>query len=77
MPRGNGAYTKEALAASRPDLNRGDPVVVDEEGLLSWTGTVGAGPKPSPESGWWVDIVRDDDGITWAVHSRRVRRREN
>ncbi len=46
----------------RPQLERGDRVQVFEEGIQPWSGTVNS-VKPSKESGWWVDVDRDDVGI--------------
>ena len=49
----------------KPDLKRGDRVTVTEEGITPWYGTVNA-VKPSKESGWWVDVDRDGEGI-WSI----------
>ncbi len=49
----------------RPELQRGDRVLVREQGIQPWTGTVNA-VKPSKVSGWWVDVDRDDVGV-WSI----------
>lgn len=49
-----------------PELHRGDRVVVTETGIRPWYGTVTT-MKPSSVSGWWVDIRREDDGMTWQI----------
>lgn len=49
----------------RPELERGDRVEVQEEGIQPWSGTVNS-VKPSKESGWWVDVDRDGEGI-WSI----------
>lgn len=59
-------------ADPRPDLARGDRVVVTEQGIRPWTGDVGA-IKHSTVSGWWLEIARDDDdGRTWQINARYV-----
>ncbi len=58
----------------RPDLEIGSEVLVEEDGLRTWTGTVQA-VKPSSVSGWWVDVRRNGDG-TWSVPAALVRRNE-
>jgi hypothetical protein len=64
---------KQRLAETRPDLERGDEVVVEENGIRPWNATV-VGVKPSLVSGWWVTL-RDDRG-EWAMPAERVRRGE-
>ncbi len=57
--------TTKVTMPPKPDLQRGDRVTVTEEHIRPWTGTVNA-VKPSKESGWWVDVDRDDVGI-WSI----------
>lgn len=58
--------TKEKVTMpERPELQRGERVVVTEEGIAPWRGIVNA-IKPSKESGWWVDVDRDGVGI-WSI----------
>lgn len=47
-------------------FERGDRVEITEEGIRPWTGVVTA-LKPSFASGWWIDVKRDDDPMTWTV----------
>lgn len=68
------AYTKAELEACRPGIGRGDEVAVTEEGIGTWSGTVGS-VKGSLVSGWWLEVERED-GITFTVHARRVELRE-
>lgn len=58
---------------TRPDLARGDRVVVEEPNIAAWSGRVGA-IKPAP-SGWRVE-VDGDAGVTWSVIADLVRREE-
>lgn len=44
----------------------GDIVVVTEENLAPWTGSVIA-LKFSPKSGWWATIRRAGDELAWSV----------
>jgi len=46
-----------------PDFQRGDRVTITLPGIAPWTGVVTA-IKPSSESGWWLDIRDDRDGMT-------------
>jgi hypothetical protein len=52
---------------TRPDLKRGDAVLVTEPGIRPWRGTV-ATIKPTRASKhgdallWWVEIIREDLG---------------
>lgn len=59
-----------ATTASRPDLNRGDRVAVEEPGLPEWEGSV-LSVKPGA-SAWHVEIRRDD-GIAFVVVAQHVR----
>jgi hypothetical protein len=45
---------------------KGDRVEILEAGIRPWQGRVAA-LKPSFVTGWWVDVVRDDDRMTWTV----------
>ncbi len=49
----------------RPHYERGERVVVTEQGLQPWEADVVA-LKPSSVSGWWLEVRRDDGG-TWAL----------
>jgi len=49
-----------------PDFQRGDRVTITLPGIAPWTGVVTA-IKPSSESGWWLDIRDDRDGMTQQV----------
>lgn len=53
-------------------FGRGDRVVVVEPGIRPIPGEVGAA-KFSPKSGWWYEVRRDDDGMTWSFPEARVR----
>jgi hypothetical protein len=57
--------TTKLTLPPRPALERGDRVTVTEEHIRPWTGTVNS-VKPSKESGWWVDVARDD-GIIMSI----------
>ncbi len=50
---------------SRPDLDRGDRVVVHEQGIRDREGEV-LSVKWSFATGWWVE-VRYEDGIVWSI----------
>jgi hypothetical protein len=43
-------------------FQRRDRVLVTEEAIRPWTGTVRA-VKPSSKSGIWLEIARDDGGV--------------
>ncbi len=45
---------------------RGTRVLVSEQGIRPWTGIVGS-RKVSPLTGWWLEVRRDDDGMTYVV----------
>jgi hypothetical protein len=57
--------SKQKVLQERPELQRGDRVVVTEQGIEPWSGTVQA-VKPSSVSGWWADVDRDGVG-TWSI----------
>ena len=65
--------------SERPSIARRDRVVVTDEvgdlGTREWTGVV-LSVKPSPASGWWFDIRRDDDGGWYVRHASSVRASE-
>lgn len=47
-------------------------VEVTEENIRPWSGTV-TSVKQSQLSGTWLEIRRDDDGMTYGVHEDLVR----
>lgn len=53
-------------------FDRGEDVVVTEEGIRPWGGTVLA-VKWSPRSGWWCEVDREDGSGVWYVRSQEVR----
>src|SRR3954465_14964445 len=55
----------------RPQLARGDHVRVLEDGIDAWTGMV-TSVKPAPDA-WYVDVRRDDDGMTWSITTRTTK----
>lgn len=66
---------ESAMEEPRPDINRGDQVLVTEENISPWTGEATA-VKPSVKSGWYIEVRRNDDGMTWSIPSRHVVRQE-
>jgi hypothetical protein len=62
--------------SERPTIQPRDAVVVTDEvgdlGTREWSGVV-LSVKPSPASGWWFDIRRDDDGGWYVRHESTVR----
>lgn len=52
--------TATKLQPSAPPCERGDDVIVTEQGITPWRG-VASFVKWSAVSGWWVE-VRTDDG---------------
>jgi hypothetical protein len=63
-----------AVKKTEPKISPGDRVMVTEEGLTPWEGEVGH-VKWSSESGWWVEVRRDDVG-TYVMHERSLTRIE-
>lgn len=45
---------------------RGDRVEIREKGISPWCGMVAA-VKWSSVSGWWLEVQREEDGVTWHV----------
>lgn len=81
MPRGRKKKQQEPVVEEQKPLynasvpampfSKGDRVVVygePDDGSADFTGQV-ANAKWSRQSGWWVDVVRDDNGLTYAVMS--------
>lgn len=57
-----------------PPCKRRDRVCVREPNIRPWIGHVTA-VKWSSVSGWWVDVVRDDDRLSFVMPSDLVERR--
>jgi hypothetical protein len=57
--------------SDKPELKRGDRVTVYEDGIVPWLGIVNS-VKYSKESGWWVDIDREEQGI-WSICLKTTR----
>lgn len=54
----------------RAPLHRGDVVTVTEENIRPWTGVV-LTVKPTPTSGWWIEVQHGDGGV-WTLPETRV-----
>jgi hypothetical protein len=55
----------------RPNLARGERVVVAEPGIREWEGEV-IGVKPGAVA--WMVEVRNDEHLVWSLAARLVRR---
>ncbi len=58
------AHPRTATGAA-PLYERGSRVLVEEPGISPWIGTVGATKRGS--RCWYVEVRRDDDGLTYVV----------
>jgi hypothetical protein len=52
-------------------IDRGDRITVSEPGIRPWIGVVGA-VKFSPITGWWFEVAREDDGLSYVVPESRA-----
>lgn len=84
MPRGRKKKQQEPVVEESKPLydesvppmpfSKGDRVLVygePDDGSEDFTGQV-VNSKWSRQSGWWVDVVRDDNGLTYAVMSQFI-----
>jgi len=62
--------TGTALLEPASTYERGARVLVEEPGISPWIGTVGATKRGS--RCWYVEVRRDDDGLTYVVPERYV-----
>ena len=52
-------------------FKRGQRVTVHEEGIRPWSGSV-LSVKPSPVSGWWLEVDQDDGTGCWIIRAADV-----
>lgn len=63
---------REEIEKTRPQLNRGDRVVVHQAGITDYAGTVSSVKYSGPTQTWWLEVRLDHDGMTWSVPAQSV-----
>jgi len=63
----------KTIEVPNPRFRDGDIVTVHDRGITPYRGQVRS-VKWSPQTGWWCDVLRESDRVTWAVHEDKLRR---
>ena len=60
---------------TKPELSRGDAVIVREPGRKEWHGEV-VSIKPTKKA-WWVEVRENGERVVWIVPPKYVERVSN